>query len=157
VKNLILNYDLRDDNESDGESNFHTLLQSNHNRSILRPNQNRHNIFSSNTEQQEGFDKQHNPYAHARIDKAGNSRSTQRARKLQLSDVDWYGKSFSLKSRRAKSPAASALNQDGIEAVDAHVSSPTASSSLSFHSNCQSQVRHHQRKAKHGRPWKTTG
>lgn len=53
IKNLVLNYDLRDDNETDG------------------------------------LDKQHNPYNVPRIDKASNNRSTQRARKLQLSDVDW--------------------------------------------------------------------
>lgn len=53
IKNLVLNYDLRDDNET------------------------------------EGLDKTHNPYAQPRLDKAGNNRSHQRARKLQLSDVNW--------------------------------------------------------------------
>jgi len=53
IKNLVLNYDLREENETDG------------------------------------FDKQHNPYTQPRVDKAGNNRSNQRARKLQLSDVDW--------------------------------------------------------------------
>lgn len=36
-----------------------------------------------------GLDKTPNPYAQQRIDKAGNNRSNQRARKLQLSDVNW--------------------------------------------------------------------
>lgn len=53
IKNLVLNYDLREENEADG------------------------------------LDKQHNPYTQPRVDKAGNNRSNQRARKLQLSDVDW--------------------------------------------------------------------
>lgn len=53
IKNLVLNYDLRDENEPDG------------------------------------LDKQHNPYTQPRVDKAGSNRSNQRARKLQLSDVDW--------------------------------------------------------------------
>lgn len=53
IKNLVLNYDLRDDNDT------------------------------------EGLDKTHNPYAQPRLDKAGNNRSNQRARKLQLSDVNW--------------------------------------------------------------------
>jgi len=34
-------------------------------------------------------DKTPNPYAQPRIDKAGSNRSNQRARKLQLSDVNW--------------------------------------------------------------------
>ncbi|KAF2279417.1 ARM repeat-containing protein [Westerdykella ornata] len=53
IKNLVLNYDLRDDNDTDG------------------------------------LDKTHNPYAQPRIDKAGNTRSNQRARKLQLNDINW--------------------------------------------------------------------
>ncbi|KAF1850440.1 ARM repeat-containing protein [Cucurbitaria berberidis CBS 394.84] len=36
-----------------------------------------------------GLDKTPNPYAQPRVDKAGNNRSNQRARKLQLSDVNW--------------------------------------------------------------------
>jgi regulator of nonsense transcripts 2 len=36
-----------------------------------------------------GLDKTPNPYAQPRLDKAGNNRSNQRARKLQLSDVNW--------------------------------------------------------------------
>jgi hypothetical protein len=47
------------------------------------------------TETSVALDKPHHPYAQPRIDKAGNSRSTQRARKLQLSDVDWYAKKSS--------------------------------------------------------------
>jgi len=53
IKSLVLNYDLRDENDNDG------------------------------------LEKQHNPYIQPRIDKAGNNRSNQRARKLQLSDVEW--------------------------------------------------------------------
>lgn len=40
-----------------------------------------------------------------RLDKAGNSRSKQRARKLQLGDIDWYG-------RRPDSNSAPALPED---------------------------------------------
>ncbi|KAJ5033311.1 nonsense-mediated mRNA decay factor [Bipolaris maydis] len=36
-----------------------------------------------------GLDKTPNPYAQPRLDKAGTNRSNQRARKLQLSDVNW--------------------------------------------------------------------
>jgi len=75
IKNLVLNYDMRDEPESDGEPSFRFPLTRN-------PNRNR-------TETVEGLDKTHNLYAQPRIDKAGNNRSNQRARKLQLSDVNW--------------------------------------------------------------------
>ncbi|KAK8159627.1 armadillo-type protein [Phyllosticta citrichinensis] len=104
IKNLVLNYDLRDDNETDGE--FDPIpFQPMESRSngppswqkqqpqLLRP-------YSDNRRTRtdslgKGLDKQHNPYNVPRIDKASNNRSTQRARKLQLSDVDWYGKKSS--------------------------------------------------------------
>ncbi|KAF2760590.1 ARM repeat-containing protein, partial [Pseudovirgaria hyperparasitica] len=84
IKNLVLNYDLRDENENDGESHFHYHL---------RPNPN--HTERTKAEKLPVIEKQHNPYAQPRIDKAGTGRSTQRARKLQLSDVDWYDKSRS--------------------------------------------------------------
>jgi regulator of nonsense transcripts 2 len=76
IKNLVLNYDLRDD-DTDGDTPFHYTLQ---------PNTNR-----KHTESSQGLDKTPNPYAQPRLDKAGTNRSNQRARKLQLSDVNWYG------------------------------------------------------------------
>ena len=33
-----------------------------------------------------------NPHSQPRLDKSGNTRSKQRARKLQLGDLDWYGR-----------------------------------------------------------------
>lgn len=88
IKNLVLNYDLRDD-ETDGDSNFHYPL--------LQPNLNR-----KHTETAEGLDKTHNLYTQPRLDKAGNNRSNQRARKLQLSDVNWYGKNYSSSQSRTQ-------------------------------------------------------
>lgn len=76
IKNLVLNYDLRDDNEIEGESPFLYNIQRNYNRTP--------------TKYIEGIEKTHNPYAQPRLDKGGNNRSHQRARKLQLSDVNWY-------------------------------------------------------------------
>jgi regulator of nonsense transcripts 2 len=78
IKSLVLNYnEARDDAEdTTGDSPFHyTLL----------PNTNR-----TRTKTSEGLDKTPNPYAQPRLDKAGANRSNQRARKLQLSDVNWY-------------------------------------------------------------------
>jgi regulator of nonsense transcripts 2 len=97
IKNLVLNYELRDDNDAEGEFPFS---------SHLHPNPNRKKY----TETTEGLDKTHNPYAQPRLDKAGNNRSHQRARKLQLSDVNWYDASSSsqfpcLPSRQASSDA----------------------------------------------------
>ncbi|KAK8160157.1 armadillo-type protein [Phyllosticta citribraziliensis] len=104
IKNLVLNYDLRDDNETDGEFDPFPFppMESRSNGppswqkqqpQLLRPcSDNRRTRTDSLGK---GLDKQHNPYNVPRIDKASNNRSTQRARKLQLSDVDWYGKKSS--------------------------------------------------------------
>ncbi|KAH7072196.1 armadillo-type protein [Paraphoma chrysanthemicola] len=76
IKSLVLNYnEARDDGDDTGDSPFHYTLQ---------PNTNR-----KRTEISEALDKTPNPYAQPRLDKAGHNRSNQRARKLQLSDVNW--------------------------------------------------------------------
>jgi hypothetical protein len=74
IKSLVLNYDLRDGEEQDGDS-------------LLQPIQANFNIHKSET----GIDKLAG-VSHSRPDKSGSNRSGQRARKLQLSDVDWYGR-----------------------------------------------------------------
>ncbi|KAF2089434.1 ARM repeat-containing protein [Saccharata proteae CBS 121410] len=111
IKDLVLNYDLRDETETDGTNNI----------SHLPINPNRHIYDSAETKGNKGIDKAHNPYTVPRIDKAGNNRSNQRARKLQLSDVDWYGDKVSStppinrtiqhEVRRDTSQAASVPNQ----------------------------------------------
>ena len=72
IKSLVLNYDLRDE-EQDGEDHFHCHVQPN---------------LNTRTKSSKGIEKT-NP-SNAKLDKAGTTRSKQRARKLQLSDVDWY-------------------------------------------------------------------
>lgn len=72
IKNLVLNYDLNDGEEQDGDSALQPLI----------PNPNIHNFAS-------GFDKNVTS-TFSRSDKSGSNRSGQRSRKLQLSDVDWY-------------------------------------------------------------------
>lgn len=79
IKNLVLNYDLHDGEDQDGEFSVPSL----------HPNRNIHNFPA-------GIDKAA-ATNHTRPDKSQNNRSGQRARKLQLSDVDWYGKNKSLK------------------------------------------------------------
>ncbi|KAH8725597.1 armadillo-type protein [Phaeosphaeriaceae sp. PMI808] len=76
IKSLVLNYnEARDDVDDTGESPFSLPLQ---------PNTNK-----QRTETSKVVDKTPNPYAQPRLDKAGHNRSNQRARKLQLSDVNW--------------------------------------------------------------------
>ena len=72
IKNLVLNYDLREGEDQDGDSALRPLL----------PNPNIHKQ-NAGLEKPAGLN-------HARPDKSVNNRSGQRARKLQLSDVDWY-------------------------------------------------------------------
>lgn len=74
IKNLVLNYDLRDGEEQDGDFAHMPLLQN-------------PNIHNRNA----GLEKAA-ALTYSRPDKSGNNRSGQRARKLQLSDVDWYAK-----------------------------------------------------------------
>lgn len=91
IKNLVLNYDLRDDADAhDGEENHFNY--------VLRPN--------TNTKGFEGLERHSASTAshpHARpADKSGTNRTGQRARKLRLSDVDWYDpKSGSMPRRQA--------------------------------------------------------
>ncbi|KAI4605334.1 hypothetical protein J4E83_010686 [Alternaria metachromatica] len=96
IKSLVLNYnEARDDaDDTTGDAPFHYTLQ---------PNTNRIRIDSP-----QGLDKTPNPYAQPRLDKAGANRSNQRARKLQLSDVNWYDSQSSLRQSRPGTGATSA-------------------------------------------------
>ncbi len=89
IKNLVLNYDLRDGEEQDGELIPYSPIPRNP------------NIHTRNA----GLERAA-ALNYARLDKSGNNRSGQRARKLQLSDVDWYAKpKFSHVERGNVSPA----------------------------------------------------
>lgn len=85
IKNLVLNYDLREENEQDGDSPL-SSLQPNPNRKPMKAPIKKE--YDQHTYQSKGNADKH--AVQPRFDKAGNSRSTQRARKLQLSDVDWH-------------------------------------------------------------------
>lgn len=71
IKNLVLNYDLRDGDEQDGD--------------LQNPIPINYNIHTRNA----GIDKTAGA-SYSRSDKSVNNRSGQRARKLQISDIDWY-------------------------------------------------------------------
>ncbi|KAK2806639.1 hypothetical protein FQN51_006605 [Onygenales sp. PD_10] len=84
IKNLVLNYDLRDDNEpSDGDS---TISSSPVAPYLLKENPNTKGLIVKKGPS----DKRGSPYRDPRNDKSNLSRSGFRSRKLQLSDVDWY-------------------------------------------------------------------
>ncbi|KAK2802654.1 hypothetical protein FQN50_007262 [Emmonsiellopsis sp. PD_5] len=85
IKNLVLNYDLRDDNEpSDGDS---TISSSPVAPYLLKENPNTKGLI---VKKKGPSDKRGSPYRDPRNDKSNSNRSGFRSRKLQLSDVDWY-------------------------------------------------------------------
>jgi regulator of nonsense transcripts 2 len=86
IKNLVLNYDLRDGEDQDGDSAQFPLL----------PNPNIHD-GDVGLEKAAGMN-------YTRTDKSGNNRSGQRARKLQLSDVDWYDPKQNISQSENKKP-----------------------------------------------------
>lgn len=75
IKSLVLNYDLGDGEDQDGDDLSLTPLVPNYNIKTVDAGLERLNVVSN-----------------SKVDKSVNNRSGHRARKLQLSDVDWYGK-----------------------------------------------------------------
>jgi regulator of nonsense transcripts 2 len=102
IKSLVLNYnEARDDGEDTGDTPISFALQ---------PNTNK-----KRTETSKVLEKTPNPYAQPRLDKAGQNRSNQRARKLQLSDVNWYDSSSpSSRPSRSGSGVASSLRMVAV-------------------------------------------
>ncbi len=107
IKNLVLNYDLQDSN-ADQTGTDHGLYlnyfpQPNPNIPVISSYINTHNALSEGLggEKHGTSHHQHNASLHQSssapnasprpADKSGTNRSGQRARKLQLSDFDWYG------------------------------------------------------------------
>lgn len=127
IKNLVLNYDLTDDQADGDPPAFHYVSSSKNNvrlvgkgslnRSLNARNNERGPTQRSTTHSDEEnitpppdsdnncgnhqpdsltdeiglYDSLHSTTG-PRFDKSGNSRQKQRARKLQLGDIDWYGK-----------------------------------------------------------------
>ena len=119
IKNLVLNYDLQDSNADQAatgsdDSHFDPFMNPNPNHprtsrtsspAILNPMGTQENVLAYSTASQGTADKHpHNAALnqHAALhggsarsaDRSASNRSGQRARKLQLSDVDWYGKHY---------------------------------------------------------------
>ena len=113
IKNLVLNYDLQGSNteQSGTDKDLYFDYFSNPNPNI------RHETTLTHTGSSKGLGgdrHQHNASLHQSspnsanvrpVDKPSSNRSGQRARKLQLSDVDWY-------DRRSHSSSSSPRGQD---------------------------------------------
>jgi regulator of nonsense transcripts 2 len=99
IKNLVLNYDLRENDEQDGD----------HAPCPLVPNTNIHKVRVPGPEKPTS-------YHYNRMDKSGKDRGG-RARKLQLSDVDWYGRSQKTDSSRG-APKVDNQTQPEVNQVD---------------------------------------
>jgi regulator of nonsense transcripts 2 len=147
IKNLVLNYDLTDDQHDGEESSFHyqylpgtnctrVVGKGSLNKSFKPWNENGrfqqettttdckemdfdpppHTPGATDSTQTKAFTDQtgsiENAHGPPRLDKSGNSRSKQRARKLQLTDMDWYGKRSS--NLPAEPPPAQASLDDSV-------------------------------------------
>ncbi|KAH8680625.1 nonsense-mediated mRNA decay factor [Xylariales sp. PMI_506] len=78
IKNLVLNYDLRENEDQDGDKKT----------APLAPNTNIHNVSRTGHEKQAS-------YHLNRSEKPNKERAGQRVRRLQMNDLDWYGNSES--------------------------------------------------------------
>ncbi len=100
IKKLVLNYDMRDDNDADGDTSFIYILQPNLNH--------RYRTINAETLDTEGLQTLEKPYpqnqhytappsaattnsATTQSQPRGGTSRRQQTKKLQLSDVDWYG------------------------------------------------------------------
>lgn len=105
IKNLVLNYDLRDENEGvDGITDpLSPSLQPNLNRKHYISGINAYQGFEP-TQQPPAATPGHRSVAVARGDKAGSNRRFERARRLHLSDVDWYAQRHSNSTKSQAAP-----------------------------------------------------
>lgn len=140
IKNLVLNYDLNDD-QADGDSlpAFHYVQSTKNsvrlvgtgsiNKSLNIPGRSQHSTKSDEenitphdsdnddasrpfTDETGSYDSLHGV---PRYDKSGNTRSKQRARKLQLGDIDWYG------THRSSTASTPAERPEGHHSLDQYV------------------------------------
>jgi regulator of nonsense transcripts 2 len=108
IKNLVLNYDLRDGEDQDGDSALAPLL----------PNPNIHDE-NAGLEKAAGLN-------YTRPDKSVNNRSGQRARKLQLNDLDWYDPKRSISHGENTRPPANQKTTAGSPKRQSTVNPPSS-------------------------------
>ncbi len=78
IKSLVLNYDLSNDGDQhDGEAHDFLTL-------VPEPERNPNHTYGRH------LGSERYSASHSRSDRSGSHRNAPRARKLQLSDVDWY-------------------------------------------------------------------
>ena len=102
IKNLVLNYELQDTPDQDGTDTdlpYFYRYNPNLSKNYFKPSD---TVAHDESQGPGGERHQHNATLHQSSphhtrsrssDKPGGNRGSQRARKLQLSDVDWYDKS----------------------------------------------------------------
>jgi regulator of nonsense transcripts 2 len=139
IKNLVLNYDLRENDDQDGDTYQKSLL----------PNANIHQINVSGHEKPPS-------YHPNRLEKPGKERGGQRVRRLQLSDVDWYDRphqneSTPLRAKANTQPAEDVCNEDGFAPNSAPYTKALDKRQVSL-ANRRNSSQHHSRryKARHG-------
>ncbi|KAI1854125.1 hypothetical protein JX266_001266 [Neoarthrinium moseri] len=111
IKNLVLNYDLRENEDQDGDT---TAIP-------LRTNSNVHNSMKAGHEKPTSFHIN-------RSDKQGKERGAQRVRRLQMNDLDWYDRSSSEKDDQAAATSSDAESSRHMEASDEGRSAQDAAS-----------------------------
>ncbi|KAI0158461.1 MIF4G domain-containing protein [Pestalotiopsis sp. NC0098] len=94
IKNLVLNYDLRESEDTDGDTAMTPLTR----------NANIHNTMKAGPEKT-------TTYHINRPEKQGKDRGGQRVRRLEMNDLDWYGK-----TRDGKQATLHVESLDGVEA-----------------------------------------
>ncbi|KAI6090074.1 ARM repeat-containing protein [Hypoxylon rubiginosum] len=113
IKNLVLNYDLRESEDPDGDSCAAPLTENT-------------NIYKSESS---GHEKPPS-YHPNRPDKSIKERSGQRVRRLQLSDVDWYGRTPKQNNVEQNAPDTTGRSADDSVEGDNSAPSPVDKSNM---------------------------
>ncbi|KAK6062828.1 MIF4G domain-containing protein [Seiridium cupressi] len=100
IKNLVLNYDLRESEDPDGDTAMNPLL----------PNTNIHNTMKAGSEKTTTFHLN-------RPEKSGKERGAQRVRRLEMNDLDWYGSSRKENCRRQTADVESSAQVEGSDEI----------------------------------------
>lgn len=97
IKNLVLNYDLRESEEPDGDTTTNPLL----------PNANIHNTMKAGHEKTTTF----------HINRPESKGKSQRIRRLEMNDLDWYGNSRKANSNQQAPDAESSAQAEASDEI----------------------------------------
>ncbi|KAI0175800.1 ARM repeat-containing protein [Hypoxylon sp. FL1284] len=129
IKNLVLNYDLRESEDADGDSYYVTPLAENT------------NIYEASS----GHERPPSYYPN-RPDKSTRERGGQRVRRLQLSDVDWYGRAQNQNRAEQDRPDINGRGADGTAEGDKPAPSRVDESNMNKRHTPSANSRLHQQK-----------